>query len=61
MLTADLNTLTYLINEHPLIREQGGIFKKVLNRTDPNKRAGLDIFFKSAKRAKPNKKADPNK
>ena len=49
MLTADLNTLTYLINEHPLIREQGGIFKKVLNRTDPNKRAGLDIFFKSAK------------
>jgi hypothetical protein len=52
-----MTTLTCLINEHPLIREQAGIFKKILNRADPNKPLINEqdrIFFKSAKRADPN-------
>ena len=34
-------TLTCLINEHPLIREQGGIFKKFPNR------AHLKLFIQT--------------
>ena len=41
----NLSTLTCLINEHPLIKEQGGFFKKFLNRADPNKQADFILLI----------------
>ena len=43
-----LKILKKVSNKHPLIREQGGIFKKFLDWADPYKQSGL-IFFKSGR------------